>query len=107
MPSTELNLPEGIKPGLFSIFQESLTNVARHANAKKVDVNLQVEKEKIVLSIKDDRRGFEMEKAKAKKTLGILGMRERTFMMGGNYEVKSKPGKGTNVIVSVPFPLDK
>ncbi|HVT87078.1 MAG TPA: PAS domain S-box protein [Chitinophagaceae bacterium] len=103
MPSTELNLPEGIKTGLFRIFQESLTNVARHANAKKVDINLQVEKEKIVLSIKDDGKGFEMEQAKAKKTLGILGMRERSYMMGGNYEVKSKPGKGTKVIVSVPY----
>lgn len=104
MPSKELSLPDAVKTGLFRIFQESLTNVARHANAKKVDINLQVEKGKILLSIKDDGKGFEMEKAKAKKTLGILGMQERSFMMGGNYEVKSKPGKGTNVIVSVPYP---
>jgi PAS domain S-box-containing protein len=103
LPSEELSLPDTVKTGLFRIFQESLTNVARHAHAKKVDINLKVEKEKIVLSIKDDGKGFEMEKAKSKRTLGILGMRERSYMMGGTYEVKSKPGKGTKVTVSVPY----
>ncbi|MCZ2458873.1 MAG: PAS domain S-box protein [Chitinophagales bacterium] len=100
--SEDLNLPNPIRTGLFRIFQESLTNVARHAKAHKVDVAIQSDNGNIQLSIKDDGEGFEIERARIKKTLGILGMEERTFMMGGKYEVKSKPGKGTKIVVSVP-----
>ncbi|HYM95488.1 MAG TPA: PAS domain S-box protein, partial [Chitinophagaceae bacterium] len=102
-PDKELLLPDVIKTGLFRIFQESLTNVARHAGAKTIKINLQKENKRIVLNIEDDGKGFEQEKATNKKTLGILGMKERTFMMGGNYQIKSKPGKGTQVVVSVPY----
>ncbi len=103
-PDYELNLQDSVKTGLFRIFQESLTNVVRHANAKKVEVNLKKENENIVLSIKDDGKGFDKKKEKNKKTLGILGMQERSFMMGGTYQIDSKPGKGTLVVVSVPGP---
>ena len=88
---------------MFRIFQESLTNVARHANAKKVEVSLQRQNGSLILSIKDDGKGFDREKAANKKTLGILGMEERSFMMGGSYQINSKPGKGTLVVVSVPY----
>lgn len=101
--SDDINLPNTVKTGLFRIFQESLTNVARHADAKKVDVNIENENGNIVLCIKDDGKGIDLEKAKAKKTLGILGMQERIYMMGGNYKIKSNPGKGTKIIVSVPY----
>lgn len=94
---------DSIKTGLFRIFQESLTNVARHANAKKVEVDLKEEDGQIVLSIKDDGLGFEKEKAAGKKTLGILGMKERSFMMGGSYQINSIPGEGVLVVVSVPY----
>ncbi|MBS1931858.1 MAG: PAS domain S-box protein [Bacteroidetes bacterium] len=104
VPAEDLNLADTVKTGLFRIFQESLTNVARHANAKKVNIDLGIENATLRLSITDDGNGFEMEVAKAKKTLGILGMQERSFMMGGNYNVISKPGKGTNIIVTVPYP---
>lgn len=99
----EFLLPDTIKTALFRIFQESLTNVARHSDAKNVEVNLQQQNGKIILSIKDDGKGFEKDNALNKKTLGILGMQERSFMMGGIYEVNSKPGEGTLVVVSVPF----
>ena len=104
IPSKELQLSETVRTGLFRIFQESLTNVARHANAKKVDVSLEQQNGNIILSIKDDGSGFDKWKAANKKTLGILGMKERSFMMGGSYKVESKPGKGTLVTVSVPYP---
>lgn len=107
IPSKELSLTNAAKTGLFRIFQESLTNVARHANAGNVDISIQLKKGKIVMSIKDDGAGFEMEDARTKKTLGILGMQERSYMLGGDYLVKSQPGKGTNVIVSVPYPEKK
>ena len=103
MPTNDLPLTDTVKTGLFRIFQESLTNVARHANAKKVEVSLQRQNGSIILSIKDDGKGFDREKAANKKTLGILGMEERSFMMGGSYQINSKPGKGTLVVVSVPY----
>ncbi len=96
-------IPEAIKTGVFRIFQESLTNVARHAAASRVKVTLNVKKDNLVLTIEDNGKGFNIEKAKDKKTLGILGMRERTAMLGGSYEINSEPGKGTVVIVSVPL----
>jgi PAS domain S-box-containing protein len=101
-PEIEKQLPDSVRTGLFRIFQESLTNIARHANAKSVKVRLQHKKGKIVLSIEDDGKGFDKKKTAAKRTLGILGMRERTLMIGGEYEIKSMPGKGTTVLVAIP-----
>ncbi|HEX7847500.1 MAG TPA: PAS domain S-box protein [Chitinophagaceae bacterium] len=102
-PSTGLLLPDHVTTGLFRIIQESLTNVARHAEADKVMVELQKTNGKLNLSIQDDGQGFDKEKAANKRTLGILGMKERTEMMGGSYEISSEPGKGTRVVVSIPL----
>jgi PAS domain S-box-containing protein len=98
----ELKLPDSIKNGLFRIFQESLTNISRHANANTIKVAINQKNQKITLSIEDDGQGFEIEKIATKQTFGILGMKERSQMMGGNYEIRSRPGKGTTVIVAVP-----
>lgn len=100
---TEITLPESIKTGLFRIFQESLTNVARHAKAKKVTVSLKMENGSIVLSVADNGLGFDKQNSIGKKTLGILGMQERTSMMGGTYEISGKPGKGTKIVVTIPL----
>jgi PAS domain S-box-containing protein len=102
-PGKELLLADAVKIGLFRIFQESLTNVARHSKAKKVKISLSIKKERIVLRIEDDGLGFDEEKISRKRTLGILGMKERSAMIGGNYEINSIPGKGTTVVVSVPI----
>ncbi|HSU28180.1 MAG TPA: PAS domain S-box protein [Chitinophagaceae bacterium] len=98
----DMPVPDELKTGLYRIFQESLTNVARHANATEVTVILASHGGNIVLSIEDNGGGFDRLKASGKKTLGILGMEERTSMMGGNYKITSSPGKGTIVTVSVP-----
>jgi PAS domain S-box-containing protein len=100
--SEEPDLPDPIKNGLFRIFQESLTNISKHANAKKIKVTLEQKEKQLILSIEDDGQGFKQEEISSKKTLGILGMRERAQVMGGNYEISSVPGKGTVVVVSVP-----
>jgi PAS domain S-box-containing protein len=100
--SEELEISDSIKNGLFRIFQESLTNVARHSQAKHVRVELLKNDSEIFLTIEDDGKGFEEEKAAKKKTLGILGMKERTAMMGGSYEITSEPGNGTTVTVVLP-----
>ena len=96
-------LPASTKTGLFRIVQESLTNVIRHANAKNVVVSVALKKTSFELTIQDDGAGFEVEKATAKKTFGLLGMKERAAMMEGTYSITSSPGMGTTVVVSVPL----
>lgn len=97
------NLPADIKTGMYRIFQESLTNIIRHAEAKKVEIQLIVENKMIILHIKDDGKGFDILASSKKKTLGILGMKERSLNMGGEYIIGSYPGKGTSVMVSIPL----
>ncbi|MBO9659719.1 MAG: PAS domain S-box protein, partial [Chitinophagaceae bacterium] len=104
LPSTELILPEPVKIGLFRILQESLTNVARHSGAQRVIVTLLQKENTLILTIEDNGKGFDAENNK-KKTLGLLGMKERTLMIGGEYKITGVPGKGTTVDVSVPIPV--
>ncbi len=103
LPGEALRLVTEIKTGLFRIFQESLTNIARHAQAREVKVNLQEGDKTLVLDIRDDGKGFDTSLLNEKRTLGILGMEERSLMMGGKYVIESEPGKGTTVKVTVPL----
>ncbi|MGN6292970.1 MAG: PAS domain-containing sensor histidine kinase [Chitinophagaceae bacterium] len=104
LPPAELLLPEPVKIGLFRILQESLTNVARHSGADKVAVTLLQKENSLILTIKDNGKGFDAENAK-KKTLGLLGMKERTLMIGGEYKITGVQGEGTIVEVIVPLPV--
>ncbi len=101
-PIGDFVLNDTARTSLFRIFQESLTNVARHAGATQVVVGLENTNGKVVLQISDDGKGFERDKITGKKTLGLLGMQERTLMMGGTYDIISVPGKGTTVRVAIP-----
>jgi signal transduction histidine kinase len=98
-----LPLPSVVTTGLFRIYQEALTNVARHAGAQSVTASLVSGPEQVSLTIIDDGKGFDVEGIGAKKTLGLLGMKERTLMMGGRYEVVSGPDQGTTLKVTVPL----
>lgn len=98
----ELYLPDNLKTGLYRIIQESLTNVGRHAQAQNVTVNLQQVDGHVQLTIRDDGVGFNKNEISDKKTLGLLGMKERAIMMNGSYKVISAAGKGTTVVVTVP-----
>jgi len=91
---------------LFRIAQESLTNVARHAKASRVEIGIQQCPDCICMRIKDDGKSFNVEgilNAKGRKRLGLLGMRERLEMVGGSFGIESSPGKGTTVTARVPF----
>lgn len=90
---------------LFRIFQESLTNVARHAEARKIDVSLVRQDKQLILMIEDDGKGLDLDSINNRKTLGIMGMKERAMMIGGFYNIYSTPGKGTIVEVTVPVPV--
>lgn len=102
LPKQELELPDSINTCLFRILQESLTNVARHAGATLVTVILNEDVETIKLMIKDDGKGYDVSNASGKRTLGIIGMKERAAMIGGKYNIYGKPGEGTIVSIEVP-----
>lgn len=87
---------------LFRIFQESLTNVLRHSKAKNVWVKLLEQNNNIELTITDDGVGMDLQSVKSKRTLGLMGMKERVLMVNGEYNVTSKIGKGTTITVVVP-----
>jgi len=100
---SDRTLPTEITTALFRVFQESLTNVARHAAAKKVRVSLREEAGRISLEVSDDGRGIteaDMSKAGA---FGLLGMRERLAPLRGRCDIRGAPGQGTTVSISVPF----
>jgi signal transduction histidine kinase len=105
-PKKELSLPDEVKNGLFRIFQESLTNVARHSEATKLKVVLHQSEEQVVLTITDDGIGFDKQKLTEAENLGILGMQERTLMMKGTYNITSTPGNGTSVKIIIPYKKD-
>lgn len=96
----ELNTSSLIATGLFRMYQESLTNVARHSHASKVESRLEVLNDEIILSISDNGTGFDTSRT-TKNTLGLLGMKERAAMLGGKLQILSAPGKGTIVTISV------
>ena len=101
-PAEDCELPDSTKNALFRIFQESLTNAARHADPHKIIVSLGYGNGQIILTIEDDGRGFEMDKIGAKHTLGMVGMKERAQMMGGDFEIRTAVGSGTAVTVVAP-----
>jgi PAS domain S-box-containing protein len=95
--------PSAMSIGLFRICQEALTNVARHSGAKQVEIFLGYEEDKIVLRVKDDGQGLPPVQPGGRKTLGLLGMKERALMMGGTVQIGSEAGKGVILTVSVPM----
>jgi PAS domain S-box-containing protein len=87
---------------LFRIFQETLTNVARHANANEVKVRLAEEDGGLILEVRDNGRGIKEDELASADSLGILGMRERTLLLGGTLTITGSPGKGTTVRIRIP-----
>lgn len=97
-----LALPRTQSLAMFRILQESLTNVARHANARRVKVSLTVTADEATLRIHDDGRGIQANETAGLHSLGLLGMRERATRLGGSFDIRGMPGDGTTVTVSIP-----
>ncbi|MGE5095835.1 MAG: response regulator [Betaproteobacteria bacterium] len=87
---------------LFRVFQELLTNVARHANATRVNVTL-ADAESLALKVEDNGRGIQESEFESPRSLGFLGLRERVLAFGGTIDVKGHEGTGTTVSVSIPL----
>lgn len=98
----EYTLNKSISINLFRVFQESLTNVARHSGASKVEVELQPCEHEIVLSISDNGRGLPEGKTIAATSYGIRGMRERAEQLGGKIEFGKPPSGGFSVVIKLP-----
>ncbi|MDI3465899.1 MAG: hypothetical protein OJF50_004720 [Nitrospira sp.] len=104
-PPVALVIPPPIMTALFRLLQECLSNIAKHANAKRVTVTLTGTNQTVELHVTDDGVGFDPGLLPAKReATGIVGMRERLRPFGGTVHIISRPGQGATVTSSVPLP---
>jgi two-component system sensor histidine kinase UhpB len=108
---TELRVEHRLQPVLppltdeeelvvYRVAQEALTNVLRHAGCDRAALSLQVEGDELMLDVRDEGRGFDVQAAAAN---GLLGMRERALLVGARLELRSRPGNGTLVRLALPL----
>ncbi len=103
LPNDPVAIPEGHATAVFRIFQEVLTNVARHARATRVTVRLSYEGDSLILQVQDDGVGILESDIENPKSLGLLGMQERAAMCGGKTTFRGSAGQGTTVTVQIPL----
>lgn len=99
----EVKFDIDISTTMFRIFQEILTNVARHSRATRVDIELTLNEDRVGLEVVDNGVGIGDEDVTGKKSLGLLGMHERALLFGGEVKITGTPGHGTRVSVSIPM----
>jgi PAS domain S-box-containing protein len=97
------SLPEEVSLCLYRVAQESLRNIAKHAQAAKVAILLAGRRDGILLRVEDIGDGFDLSEVKTKGGLGLISMEERVRLVNGKFTIQSKPGKGTTVEVSIPL----
>jgi len=98
---------QDVNTAFFRIFQETLTNIIRHAGATRVDVRLLESAGDFLLEVRDNGRGISEAEIHNTKSIGLLGMRERAVLLGGEVRLRGEPGKGTTVTVRIPRPESK
>lgn len=103
LESADLAIPPATATALFRIFQEALTNVARHAQATQVEVTLQSLGDHLMLKICDNGRGIQPNELRNGRSLGLVSMRERVQLLAGEISIQGRPGQGTVVNVNVPL----
>jgi PAS domain S-box-containing protein len=99
----ECTIPDDLGSSVFRILQESLTNVARHAQAKRVTIRLAQSAERLTLEVSDDGIGIPPERLEGTASLGLVGMRERALACGGEFSITGRPNHGTTVLLTVPL----
>jgi len=104
LPEIDLAIDREHATALFRILQEILTNVARHANATQVNARLVKQEGSLILEVQDNGKGVSKEELSAGRSLGILGMRERALLLGGELTIRGAPALGTTVTVRIPQP---
>jgi len=101
----ERRLPEELELVFYRVAQEALTNAARHAHARRVTITVKRGENCLGLEVADDGVGFDMAawQARPHEGMGLLGMRERLALVGGEIVIESKPGAGTRIFVRAPL----
>jgi signal transduction histidine kinase len=102
VPGT-IELPPQKAIVVFRMCQEALTNVARHAQATQVSIDLVEAEDQLTLEVHDNGRGIGEQELQSHVAFGLLGMRERAALLGGTVTITGQPGKGTSVVVQVPL----
>jgi signal transduction histidine kinase len=100
-PDDTILINERCTTALYRIVQELLTNVARHAQADRVDIGLCLEGADYVVKVRDNGTGFDHGRRK-QDSFGLLGIRERMLSLGGTFDIDSSAGKGTEITVRIP-----
>ncbi|BBW97654.1 sensor histidine kinase [Geobacillus sp. FSL W8-0032] len=98
----EVRLPSRMEAAVFRLVQESVQNALKHAEARRIDVKLEVACGDVLVSVKDDGKGFDPA-VKKENAFGLIGMRERVELLGGTLTIRSKPGRGTTVFIRIPL----
>ncbi len=101
--TSDLHLNSQQSLALFRILQEALTNVVKHANATLVAVNLNMQDGVLTMKVEDNGKGLEVNRKVKGDSYGLIGMRERVFLLNGELSITGKPGKGTCVSVEMPY----
>lgn len=104
LPREPLALDSEHSTAIFRIFQESLTNVARHAQATRVNARLEIQENQLILVVQDNGRGFDEAQLGGRRSLGLVGMQERAFLLNGEFKIEGVPGSGTKVTLRIPLP---
>jgi signal transduction histidine kinase len=103
LPAAPLEADSALSTAVFRIFQEVLTNISRHARASSVSVRLEVERSRLMLTVKDDGVGIAASAVRAPASMGLLGMQERAQQFGGELRVRGIRGRGTTVTLRMPL----
>ena len=103
LPPESARVDIDVSTTMFRIFQEILTNVARHSRATRVDVDLAIGEERVSLAVADNGVGIAEDELHGRKSLGLLGMHERALLFGGEVKISGAAGEGTRVLVSIPI----
>jgi PAS domain S-box-containing protein len=99
----EIELNQDYATAIFRIFQEALTNVARHSRARSVKANLEEKGNKLILQITDNGKGITQQQINNSKSMGLIGMKERVNLMKGKFSIKRIANKGTTLTISIPL----
>lgn len=105
-PSTDLRLTEPQSVNLYRTIQEILNNTMKHAEASIVDISLQMQNQQLILNISDDGKGFDYTEARKKETMGLTSIASRVKYMGGELQVETGEGEGTEYDITIPIPSE-
>ncbi len=106
MLQEDFDLNDQVATAVFRILQESLTNVARHAAASRVTVEVQEQDDEMRLTVQDDGSGLPDKKERRHNSFGLIGMHERVKMLGGRLTIDSAPGQGTRIEAVIPVEME-